>query len=399
MFKKTLYWAYTKEKDKKLRLGVRIMSEQKHTLEGLRELSIFELRIVARHLGVTYPSKLKKAALIDKVLDVQSGRIAAVPHSKLGRPVKRTALQEFIEINKSSQELSYPTAAEALASSFEEPSGHDFDRAPSDKRREKLVLSESPPTSKDIGSIVDTIAPIEYGGRVLVFGQAETGKSTVLRSLCASVAKLSKKPKIVFLTIDETEENIDELKEAGDIELVTTSFTDGSIETLKKVDGALRLSKDLALEGDVIFFIDSLDRLAKEYANLDRDYFQKESAFGSKLLEMGITPYSLRTLNLLKRFFVSAKRTENGSLTIIAATSPNFAGENERMDAELKRFATTLLCLDDGLAQKRIYPAIDLKNTFTRKDSDLLDNESYERLKEYRRRFFDGEVKTVTELF
>jgi transcription termination factor Rho len=221
--------------------------------------------------------------------------------------------------------------------------------------------------------MMDIISPIGKGQRGMIVSQPKTGKTTLLKQVATSVTKNYPKMKLIVLLIDERPEEVTDIKESiqGDnVEVIYSTF-DELPENHKRVsEMVIERAKRLVEHGeDVMILLDSITRLARAY-NLTVQP-------SGRTLSGGLDPAAL---HMPKRFFGAARNMrEGGSLTILATA---LVDTGSKMDdvvfEEFKGTGNMEMVLDRSLSEKRLFPAIDLPKSSTRRDDLLLDQEETE---------------------
>jgi hypothetical protein len=214
--------------------------------------------------------------------------------------------------------------------------------------------------------MVDLIAPIGKGQRGMIVSQPKAGKTTLLKQVAKAITENNPEMHVIILLIDERPEEVTDMKDSitGDkVEIIYSTF-DEAPENHKRVsEMAIERAKRLVeYKKDVIILLDSITRLARAY-NLT-------VSPSGRTLSGGLDPAAL---HMPKRFFGAARNMrEGGSLTVLATA---LVETGSRMDdvvfEEFKGTGNMELVLDRGLSEKRIFPAIDLAKSSTRRD-DLL---------------------------
>jgi len=217
---------------------------------------------------------------------------------------------------------------------------------------------------------IDLIAPIGKGQRAMVVSQPKAGKTTLLKMIANSITENSPEVKLMVLLIDERPEEVTDMKRSIKGEVIYSTFDEECDNHIKVADLVLNRAKRLVEEGeDVVILLDSLTRMAR--AN---NVIVPSSG---KTLSGGVDPVSLY---FPKRFFGAARNIENGgSLTIIATA---LIDTGSRMDdvvyEEFKGTGNMEIHLDRKLSEKRIFPAIDLNRSGTRREELLLSQKELE---------------------
>lgn len=212
---------------------------------------------------------------------------------------------------------------------------------------------------------IDLIAPIGKGQRAMIVSPPKAGKTTLLKKIAHSISTNYPAARLIVLLIDERPEEVTDMQRSIDGEVVYSTFDEMPEHHTKAAELVLERAKRLVETGeDVVILMDSLTRLARAY-NLT-------IAPTGRTLSGGIDPGALHSP---KRFFGAARNIENGgSLTIIATA---LIDTGSRMDdviyEEFKGTGNMEIHLDRRLSEKRIFPAIDLNRSGTRREELLLD--------------------------
>ncbi len=217
---------------------------------------------------------------------------------------------------------------------------------------------------------IDLIAPIGKGQRAMVVSPPKAGKTTLLKMIAHSISVNSPEVKLMVLLIDERPEEVTDMQRSIKGEVIYSTFDEESDNHIKVAELVLNRAKRLVEDGqDVVILLDSLTRLAR--AN------NVVVPSSGKTLSGGVDPVSLY---FPKRFFGAARNIENGgSLTIIATA---LIDTGSRMDdvvyEEFKGTGNMEIHLDRKLSEKRIFPAIDLNRSGTRREELLLTQKELE---------------------
>ena len=231
---------------------------------------------------------------------------------------------------------------------------------------EKFNLTGNGNNSKS-NRIVDLFAPIGKGQRALIVAQPKTGKTMLLQSIANAIADNHPEVYMIVLLIDERPEEVTEMARHVKAEVVASTFDEQATRHVKVAEMVLEKAKRMVECGhDVVIFLDSITRLARAYNSV-------QPASG-KVLSGGV---DANALHKPKRFFGAARNTEEkGSLTIIATALIDTGSKmDEVIFEEFKGTGNMELQLDRKLANKRIYPAVDVVASGTRRE-DLLLNQS-----------------------
>jgi len=232
--------------------------------------------------------------------------------------------------------------------------------------------------SKDITNrVIDLIAPIGKGQRGLIVAPPKAGKTTVLQNIAAGISQNSPEILILVALIGERPEEVTEMKKAVKGEVFSSTFDEPVEDHCKVAELCLERAKRLVEQGqDVVILLDSLTRLTRAY-NIN-------VPSTGRTLSGGIDPNALYPP---KKFFGAARNTEEGgSLTILAAC---LVDTGSRMDEvifeEFKGTGNMELNLDRRLADRRVYPAVDILKSGTRKEELLINSNSLEKVHMLRR--------------
>ena len=212
--------------------------------------------------------------------------------------------------------------------------------------------------------IVDLFSPIGKGQRALIVAQPKTGKTVLLQSIANAIADNHPEVYMIVLLIDERPEEVTEMARNVKAEVVASTFDEQASRHVKVAEMVLDKAKRMVECGhDVVIFLDSITRLARAYNSV-------QPASG-KVLSGGV---DANALHKPKRFFGAARNTEEkGSLTIIATALIDTGSKmDEVIFEEFKGTGNMELQLDRKLANKRVYPAVDVIASGTRREDLLL---------------------------
>nr|WP_244244626.1 transcription termination factor Rho [Marinilactibacillus kalidii] len=225
--------------------------------------------------------------------------------------------------------------------------------------------------------MLDLIAPIGFGQRGLIVAPPKVGKTTILKEIANGIKQNHPEVELIVLLIDERPEEVTDLERSIDGEVVHSTFDQQPQNHVKVSELVLERARRLVEDKrDVVILMDSITRLARAYNLVEQP--------SGRTLSGGIDPAALYRP---KRFFGSARNVEEGgSLTIVATA---LVDTGSRMDdviyEEFKGTGNMELHLSRELAERRIYPAIDIKRSSTRKEDMLLTKEQYEAVYKLRR--------------
>ncbi len=219
--------------------------------------------------------------------------------------------------------------------------------------------------------VVDMFSPIGKGQRGLIVAQPKTGKTMLLQSIANAIADNHPEVYMIVLLIDERPEEVTEMARNVKAEVIASTFDEQASRHVKVAEMVLEKAKRMVECGhDVVIFLDSITRLARAYNTV-------QPASG-KVLSGGV---DANALHKPKRFFGAARNTEErGSLTIIATALTDTGSKmDEVIFEEFKGTGNMELQLDRKLANKRVYPAVDIISSGTRREDLLLSKEVLQR--------------------
>ena len=253
---------------------------------------------------------------------------------------------------------------------------------------EKIVLENS---SIDLSTrVMDLVAPIGRGQRGLIVAQPKAGKTVLLKKIAASVEDKYPDIELIVLLVDERPEEVTDMKRSlKHSEVIYSTFDEETKHHVKVAQMVIERAKRLAESGkDVMILLDSITRLARAY--------NMEVPTSGRPLSGGLDPGALHPP---KKFFGTARNLEEGGSVTILATALVETGS--RMDdviyEEFKGTGNMELHLDRQLSERRIFPAIDLYKSGTRREDLLLTPEEYQVMFMLRREMSSGSVMDVTE--
>lgn len=220
--------------------------------------------------------------------------------------------------------------------------------------------------------VVDMFAPIGKGQRALIVAPPKTGKTILLKDIANAIAANHPDTYIIMLLIDERPEEVTDMARSVNAEVIASTFDEPADRHVKIAGLVLEKAKRLVESGhDVVIMLDSITRLARAYNTV--------SPASGKILSGGVDANALQRP---KRFFGAARNIENGgSLTIIAtALTETSSKMDEVIFEEFKGTGNMELQLDRKLSNKRIFPAVDIIASSTRRDDLLLSEEVLNRM-------------------
>jgi transcription termination factor Rho len=235
---------------------------------------------------------------------------------------------------------------------------------------EKFRLAEKESTIST--RIIDLFSPIGKGQRGMIVAQPKTGKTMLLKDIANAIAANHPEVYLIVLLIDERPEEVTDMQRSVRGEVVASTFDREPQEHVKIANIVLDKAKRLVECGhDVVILLDSITRLARAYNTV-------QPASG-KVLSGGVDANALQKP---KRFFGAARNVENGGSLSIIATALTETGSkmDEVIFEEFKGTGNMELQLDRKIANKRIFPAIDLTSSSTRRDDLLLDEKTLQRM-------------------
>ena len=238
--------------------------------------------------------------------------------------------------------------------------------------------------------IMDLFTPIGKGQRGLIVAQPKTGKTNLLKEVANAIAKNHPEVYLIILLIDERPEEVTDMARSVRAEVVSSTFDEPAERHVKIANIVLEKSKRLVECGhDVVILLDSITRLARAY--------NTTAPASGKILSGGV---DANALHKPKRFFGAARNIEKGgSLTILATALTDTGSKmDEVIFEEFKGTGNMELQLDRKLANKRIFPAIDITASSTRRDDLLLDRENLQRIWVLRNHLADMNSQEAMEL-
>ncbi|WP_379089928.1 transcription termination factor Rho [Pedobacter sp. UC225_65] len=238
--------------------------------------------------------------------------------------------------------------------------------------------------------IMDLFTPIGKGQRGLIVAQPKTGKTNLLKEVANAIAKNHPEVYLIILLIDERPEEVTDMARSVRAEVIASTFDEPAERHVKIANIVLEKSKRLVECGhDVVILLDSITRLARAY--------NTTAPASGKILSGGV---DANALHKPKRFFGAARNIEKGgSLTILATALTDTGSKmDEVIFEEFKGTGNMELQLDRKLSNKRIFPAIDITASSTRRDDLLLDRENLQRIWVLRNHLADMNSQEAMEL-
>ena len=238
---------------------------------------------------------------------------------------------------------------------------------------ERLRLDPADPSFKDpSGRIIDLVAPLGKGQRALIVAPPRTGKTMLLQNIAHSITKNHPEVFLIVLLIDERPEEVTDMQRSVEGEVVSSTFDEPATRHVQVAEMVISKAKRLVEhKKDVVILLDSITRLARAYNTVVPS--------SGKVLTGGVDANALQRP---KRFFGAARNIEEGgSLTIIATA---LVDTGSRMDEvifeEFKGTGNSEIILDRKIIDKRIFPAIDITKSGTRKEELLVDKNTLSKM-------------------
>lgn len=372
----------------------------------LQEMTVTELNRIARELNIKGTGNLKKHELIFEILKGKAeksglmfgegvleilpdgfGFLRSPNYNYLPCPediyVSPSQIRKFDlktgdtvsgQIRPPKDKERYFALLKVEAINFESPS----------KAREKILFDNLTPlypqerflleTSADdmTTRVMDILTPVGRGQRGLIVAPPRTGKTMILQKLAKSIATNSPETKLIVLLIDERPEEVTDMKRTVKGEVVSSTFDEPPERHVQVAEIVIEKAKRLVEHGvHVVILLDSITRLARAYNTLE--------PHSGKILSGGI---DANALHKPRRFFAAARNIEEGgSITIIATA---LVDTGSRMDEvifeEFKGTGNMEINLDRRLVDKRIFPAIDIEKSGTRKEELLFHPDELQRI-------------------
>src|SRR6204780_2286463 len=376
------------------------------TISELKEKNITELSRIARTLEIPGASGLRKQDLIFKILQAQSekeghifaegvleilpdgyGFLRSPDYNYLPSPddvyVSPTQVQKLKLRTGDTIEGSVrpPKAGERF---FALSKVDKLNYLPIEMARDRALFDNLTPlypnrhmlleTSPGEYSmrIMDIICPIGFGQRGLIVSPPESGKTVILQKIANSIARNHPDVKLIVLLIDERPEEVTDMERSVKAEVVASTFDEPAEKHVKVSTIALQKAKRLVECGhDVVILLDSITRLARAHNTV--------APASGKVLSGGVEANAMQKP---KQFFGAARKIEfGGSLTILATALIDTGSKmDEVIFEEFKGTGNMELQLDRRLSNRRIYPAIDLVASSTRRDDLLLERDVLQRM-------------------
>ncbi|MER8374371.1 transcription termination factor Rho [Mesorhizobium sp. M1409] len=237
----------------------------------------------------------------------------------------------------------------------------------------RLKMEIDNPTTKDISArVIDLVAPIGKGQRALINAQPRTGKTVLMQNIAHSITANHPECYLIVLLIDERPEEVTDMQRSVKGEVISSTFDEPAVRHVQVAEMVIEKAKRLVEHGrDVVILLDSITRLGRAYNTVVPS--------SGKVLTGGVDANALQRP---KRFFGAARNIEEGgSLTIIATA---LIDTGSRMDEvifeEFKGTGNCEIQLDRKVADKRIYPAMDILKSGTRKEDLLVSKQDLQKI-------------------
>ncbi|KGX93869.1 transcription termination factor Rho [Pontibacillus halophilus JSM 076056 = DSM 19796] len=386
------------------------------TISHLETLNLKELYKLAREYKVSYYAKLTKRELIFSILKAQAekdgflfmdGILEVIPSEGFGflRPINYSPSAEDIYISASQIRRFDLRNGDKVSGKVRPPKENERyygllhvdavngDAPDSAKERvhfpaltplypERMMNLET--QGKSLSTrIIDLMTPVGFGQRGLIVAPPKAGKTMLLKQIANSISENHPDSKLIILLVDERPEEVTDIERSvdGDVDVVSSTFDEVPENHIKVSELVLeRAMRLVEHKKDVIILMDSITRLARAYNLVIPP--------SGRTLSGGIDPASFHRP---KRFFGAARNIEEGgSLTILATA---LVETGSRMDdviyEEFKGTGNMELHLDRNLAERRIFPAIDVRRSGTRKEELLLPKDRLEKIWSIRKTMAD----------
>ena len=238
---------------------------------------------------------------------------------------------------------------------------------------ERFMMEIEDPTVKDLsGRVIDLVAPLGKGQRALITAPPRTGKTVILQNIAKSITANHPESYLIVLLIDERPEEVTDMQRTVNGEVISSTFDEPAVRHVQVAEMVIEKAKRLVEHGrDVVILLDSITRLGRAYNTVVPS--------SGKVLTGGVDANALQRP---KRFFGAARNIEEGgSLTIIATA---LIETGSRMDEvifeEFKGTGNSEIVLDRKVADKRVYPAMDILKSGTRKEDLLVPKEDLQKV-------------------
>jgi len=255
---------------------------------------------------------------------------------------------------------------------------------------DRLLLEAGNGSSEDLtGRIIDLVAPIGKGQRGLIVAPPKAGKTIMMQNIAQSIIRNNPDTHIMVLLIDERPEEVTEMQRSVRGEVIASTFDEPPARHVQVAEMVIERAKRLVEhKKDVVILLDSITRLARAYNTIVPS--------SGKVLTGGVDAHALERP---KRFFGAARNIENGgSLTIIATALVDTGSKmDEVIFEEFKGTGNQELHLDRKIAEKRVYPAINIRRSGTRREDLLMKEDELQRVWILRKLLHDMEDLPAAE--
>ena len=241
------------------------------------------------------------------------------------------------------------------------------------------------------GRVIDLVAPIGYGQRMLIVAPPKAGKTMCLQAIARSIQAKYPKATLIALLIDERPEEVTDFREAIKGQVIASTFDEQPERHVEVAEIVVHRARRLAeMKGDVVILLDSITRLARAYNTITPP--------SSRIMSGGL---DARALPAPKKLLGAARNLrEGGSITIIGTTLVDTGSKmDEVIFEEFKGTGNSEIHLDRRLMEKRIFPCIDIARSGTRREELLLDKFTKERMWEIRKTLPSGDATKSMEAF
>jgi len=370
-----------------------------HSLNALNKMRTDQLQAVARELGLSGTTGLRKTELIYEILRAQTERRGLVFAEGVlealdeGYGFLRSAENSYLpgpddiyvspsQINRFALQTGDTIAGQVRPPKEDEKyfaliKVEAINGADPEKSRERILFENLVPlypleqirleTTPDnlTGRVMDLLTPVGKGQRGLIVAAPRTGKTMLLQSIANSITANHPEIVLIILLIDERPEEVTDVLRAVKAEVIASTFDEPATRHVQVAEMVIERAKRLVEYGrDVVILLDSITRLARAYNNVQPS--------SGKVLSGGLDSNALQRP---KRFFGAARHLEEGGALTIIATA--LVDTGSRMDEvifeEFKGTGNMELHLDRRLADRRVFPAFDITRSGTRKEELLLD--------------------------
>jgi len=373
-----------------------------YTIENLQQKTIEDLTLIAKELGIENPQEFKRKDLMFEILKNQvsqggyilfTGILEIMPDGygflrSLGKNftdsqndtyVSQTQIKRFAlrtgdivtgQVRPPKDQEKYYALLKIEAINYLPPEESKkrplFDNLTPLYPQEQIKLEYNP--TKLTGRVIDLFAPIGKGQRGIIVAPPRSGKTEFLKEIAHGITKNHSEIELIVLLIDERPEEVTDMERSVQGEVFSSTFDEPASNHIKVAEIVIEKAKRMAEMGkDVVILLDSITRLARAY--------NTATPSSGKVLSGGV---DANALHKPKRFFGAARNLEeSGSLTIIATA---LIETGSRMDEvifeEFKGTGNMEIVLSRKISNRRIYPAVDIIKSGTRKEELLLDAET-----------------------